>query len=123
MNIETTEREVPNIQIDKGWFISDIVSHQDCEDAIQFLTSSIAKMETSLELEGYQPIEEQRIEWMSKTRKALRFKKAALTIVTTRYQALEADTANRRFLKFIRDQVGVGQYADWSAAYHASGVA
>ena len=119
MNIESNERQIPNIEISKGWFISDIVNHQDCEDAIQFLTTSITKIESALELEGFLPPEDQRVEWIGKTRKALRFKKAALTIVTTRYQALEADTANRRFLKFIRDQVGLEKFTDWSAAFQA----
>lgn len=123
MNIETTERQIPNIEISKGWFINDIISHQDCEDAIQYLTFSINKMETALELEGYQPIEEQRTDWMSKTRKALRFKKAALTIITTRYQALEADTVNRRLLHFIRQQVGHDQYAKWVAEQSVGGAA
>lgn len=73
--------EIPEIEIDRGWPVSDVCTLQDCDDAFAFLTSAIATIEYSISLELLRPPASRRKEWIAKATCALKFKKAAMDLV------------------------------------------
>jgi len=109
--------EIPVIEITDGWPVSDIETIADCEDAFAYLTGALAGIEYQIEAEGFKPLAEQRGEWVARAKSALRFKKAALSIVQLRRSTItrkiEAEARERRdteLLAFIRDALPAG---DW----------
>ncbi len=42
--------EIPDIEIDAGWPVSDIKTIEDCDDAFAFLMSAVASIEYALTL-------------------------------------------------------------------------
>lgn len=74
--------EIPDIEIDKGWPVSDVQTIQDCDDAFAFLTAAIATIEYSISLENLRPASSRRFDWIAKATCALKFKKAAMDIVS-----------------------------------------
>ena len=73
---------VPIIEITGGWTVDEIENEDDCDDAFAVLTAIIvsieAKLET-LEMEGLEKSES-----YIKTKSALRWKKAALSVVNNK---------------------------------------
>lgn len=103
--------EIPVIEITDGWPVTDIKTLEDCDDAFAYLTAALAGIEYQIETDGFKPIDEQRGgEWVARAKSALRFKRAALSIVNTRRgsinRAIDAerqDNRDRQLLAFIRD--------------------
>ena len=73
-------------------------------------------------MEDLKPEKEQRGEWRARSRAALRYKKAALQIVSLKRakialerQAAEKRTTEHMVLNFIRNEVGQEQFVRWIA--------
>lgn len=114
---------IPDIEIDRGWPVSDIKTIEDCDDAFAFLTAAVAGIELQLDLHVLKPAAYQDHEWAARARYALKFKKAALGIVTAkRSQIKNAEKQkfqrehDRRLIEYIRGRVDGATYTAWVAA-------
>ena len=121
-DLQHTDIEIPDIEIDRGWTVSELYTIDDCDDAFAFLTSAIAQIEFHLELEDLKPEKDQRKEWRARSRVALRFKKAALQIVgVTRGKLVRETEAKAKkatehmVLNYVREQVGEEKFLRWLA--------
>lgn len=112
--------EIPDIEIDQGWSVSEIETLADCDDAFAFLMSACAAIEYSIDIEVLKPIVQQRGEWMARAKSALKYKKAALQIVNHKRGRLNKEediaTQNQRdrvLLEYIRQRVSDEQFLEW----------
>lgn len=112
--------EIPDIEIDQGWSVSEIETVQDCDDAFAFLMSASAAIEYSIDMELLKPEAQRRGEWMARAKCALKYKKAALSIVNQKRGRLNKEediaTQNQRdrvLLEFIRQRVSDEQFLEW----------
>lgn len=119
--------EIPDIEISEGWFVSEVETIQDCDDAFAYLTSACAAIEAQIESETLRPVAEQRGAWMVSAKAAFRFKKAALQIVQQKRGAIHAamnikasQTGDRALLAFIRSTVPAAQWLAWVTAHNAA---
>lgn len=113
---------IPDIEIDDGWSVHDVKTFEDCEDANAYLVSAVAAIEYAIDIEDAKPQHQQDLEWRAKARCALRYKKAALSIVSSKRSKLRADAErdflNRRdaiLLEYIRTRVTDEQFLNWVA--------
>lgn len=118
---------IPDIEIDKGWPVSDVTTIEDCDDAYAFLMAAIANIEFNIEVETFKPVENQDRHWAARARCALKYKKAAAQIVHNKRSKLFADqkkarqeTRDRKLIEFIRRSVDDATFLGW---LHKSGYA
>ena len=81
---------IPVIEITEGWAAADCATTADCDDAFAYLMAAVAGIELQIDLEALKPVADQRGEWLAKAKCALKYKKAALQIVTHRRSAINA---------------------------------
>lgn len=112
--------EIPDIEIDQGWYVSEVKTLDDCDDAFAYLMSASAAIEYSIDVELLKPAHQQRGEWMARAKSALKYKKAALQIVNQKRGRLnkEEDIAvqssrDRLILEHIRKRVSDEQFLEW----------
>jgi hypothetical protein len=115
--------EIPDIEIAAGWPAASVQSQKDCDDAFAYLMSAVAQIEFQIDVETSKPKEFQDFPWMAKARCALKYKKAALSIVQTRRGYLSAaearawqDSRDRKILEFIRANTTNEQFMAWVVA-------
>lgn len=116
--------EIPIIEISEGWPVTDVKTLDDCEDAFAYLSSAVAGIEMQIELESFKIPSQQDGEWTAKAKAALRFKKAALAIVSQKRSTINKqlerewnESRDRKLLRFIRDLTPSGQWAQWVTAF------
>lgn len=116
--------EIPDIEITDGWLAKDVETLADCDDAFAYLMGAIAGIEYQIDAEGFKPLAEQRGEWVARAKSALKFKKAALTIVQTRRARINelarveaSNTRERALLQFIKAAVPAHQWVAWVTAF------
>ncbi|WP_226782716.1 hypothetical protein [Oceaniglobus trochenteri] len=108
MTTHADEIEIPIVEIAPGWTVDDIRTEDDCDDAFAYLCKAVTAIETRLEEMEEFGCADARLK--IRTRSALRWKKAALTIVQTkrgqinrrRKEELHA-SRQRRLIDTIRD--------------------
>ncbi len=112
--------EIPDIEIDAGWPVSDSKTIEDCDDAFAFLMSAVASIEYALDVEMIKKVADQDLQWMARARCALKYKKAALSIINIKRGRISNDAkrerqnrADRILLDYIRDQVSVDDFKKW----------
>ena len=79
--------EIPDIEIDKGWPVSDVQTINDCDDAFALLMSAVAKIEFDIEVETLKPKNQQDGLWLAKARCALKYNKGLELI--SQFRALQ----------------------------------
>lgn len=111
---------IPTIMIDDGWSVDDLKTIDDCDDAFAFLTTAVAEIEFSIEMNGLKPTEEQRPEWAARDMRALKYKKAGLQIVGMRRGRIERQMRkaaqhehDRLLLAHIKSVAPVGAFNEW----------
>lgn len=112
--------EIPDIEIDKGWPVSDVKTISDCDDAFAFLMSAVAKIEFDIDVEVLKPRDQQDGLWLAKARCALKYKRAALQIVNSaRGRATDEEkwkrqnTRDRILLEHIRKATTNDVFMQW----------
>lgn len=115
---------IPVIEITEGWAASECATIADCDDAFAYLMAAVAGIELQIELEALKPPAEQRGEWLAKARCALKYKKAALQIVTHRRSAINAAERAARIaaedegmLRHIRSSLPMDQWVQITSNY------
>ena len=98
--------QVPVIEICNGWTVDEIETFDDCDDAFAVLTGLVASIECRMD-----ELAEQGLELSAEHRhakRALRWKKAALSVVNTKRSRLsrkqkesKEESINQRILNFI----------------------
>jgi len=73
---------VPIIEITGGWTVDEIENENDCDDAFAVLTAIIVSIEAKMDTLEMERAEKS--ESYIKTKSALRWKKAALSVVNTK---------------------------------------
>lgn len=118
--------EIPDIEIETGWAVSEIATIDDCNDAFALLMSTIAQIEYQIDAVEL-GVEQRPDEWLIKAKCALKYKKAAIQIVSHKRGSIhrEADREFQRgrdqtLLHYIRDVVPEHDFLEW---VRASGVA
>lgn len=116
---------IPDIEIDKGWPVSDISTIDDCDDAYAYLMAAIASIEFDIELDANKIINKGPL-WAARARCALKYKRAALNIVNTKRGRISDDikatrqaTRDMRLLAHIRKSL---DRETWKALLQSSGV-
>jgi len=117
--------EIPEIEIDVGWLARDVATLEDCDDAFAVLTGAAAAIEAQLEAEAAKPVTEERAAWTGRAKAALRYKRAALQIVSTRRSAIAKEVGRQHreaeqesLLAFIRAAVPAQQWLAWVNAHN-----
>ena len=112
--------EIPDIEIDKGWPVSDVQTINDCDDAFALLMSAVAKIEFDIEVETLKPKNQQDGLWLAKARCALKYKKAALQIVNfargriaDEEKRRKHNTQDRILLEYIRKVTPNEMFMQW----------
>lgn len=112
--------EIPDIEIDKGWPVSDVQTINDCDDAFALLMSAVAKIEFDIEVETLKPKNQQDGLWLAKARCALKYKKAALQIVNfargriaDEEKRKKQNTRDRILLEYIRKVTPNEMFMQW----------
>lgn len=111
--------EIPDIQIDEGWPVSDVKTIEDCDDAYAFLMSACAAIEYSIDIEDAKPEHMRDLHWRARAKCALKYKKAALGIVTatrSKIKSQKQDERDKVLLNFIRSRVSDAQFFHWIEA-------
>jgi hypothetical protein len=121
--------EIPELEITAGWLVSDVKTLQDCDDAHAYLTGACAGIECQISMEEVKIPSQQRPEWLARTKAALRFKKGALAVVSTRRGAINRqseidrqDRYNEQLLAFARDALGPERWMQIVTAFTAGRV-
>jgi hypothetical protein len=116
---------IPDIEIDKGWPVSDIKTIEDCDDAYAFLMAAVATIEYDIELDASKIVDKGPL-WAARARCALKYKKAALNIVNMKrgriadeMKATRQAARDRRLLSHIKDSVPAAQ---WALLLQTSGI-
>lgn len=111
---------IPDIEIDAGWPVSDVKTIEDCDDAFAFLMSACAAIEYDIDVEASKPASQQNPEWAARAKCALKYKKAALSIVNTKRGRINDEkrrqtnvSRDRILLEYIRSHVSNDQFLDW----------
>lgn len=114
---------IPDIEIDAGWPVSDVKTLDDCDDAYAYLMSACAAIEYDIEMEAVKPILQRDDEWAARARCALKYKKAALGIVSVKRGRFNdekrrevGNVRDRTLLEYIRTHVPNDQFLDWIVA-------
>lgn len=118
--------EIPVIEIEPGWSVSDLHTIEDCDDANAILIAAVAGIEMQIELASFKPLNLQDPEWTARAKGALRFKKAALGIVMNRRGAINRaeelkrlDRENEQLLAFVREALPPGEWFKLVTAFNA----
>lgn len=81
-NEQGADVDVPLIEISDGWTVEDLRTQDDCDDAFAVLTGVICSIEA--QIEKAQEDGRDSGEWYRRLKGALRWKKAALSVVQTK---------------------------------------
>lgn len=87
---------IPEIEIARDWYVSDLQTLKECEDALDCLTEAIGSIEAQL----VQDDGSRGPGWRGSVMKSLRFKKRALEAVTRKRASLAS--AERRALAWLK---------------------
>lgn len=102
---DTPEITIPEIEIGPNWFVAELASIQECDDALAYLTEAIATIERQLAMDGVdRPSRGAR--WRSGATASLRFKKHAVEVVT-RKRAVFASVERRAWAWLGRNEPDV----------------
>lgn len=112
--------EIPDIEIDRGWPVSDVKTLEDCDDAFSFLMSACASIEYAIDMELLKPPHQRRGDWTARAKCALKYKKAALQIInqkrggiSTKESIAVQNQRDRLLLEYIRQRVPDEQFIEW----------
>lgn len=115
---------IPVIEIAEGWAAEDCKTISDCDDAYAYLMAAIASIEFQVDLEMLLPVSEQRGQWIAKAKCALKYKRAALQIVTHRRAAINADARSSRvaaedtrLVQHLKGAISPDQWAALMSSY------
>lgn len=118
---------IPEIEITYGWAVSEIETLEDCDDAFAHLMAAVAEIEYQLEQHGLGIVISADPTWPARARRALKYKRAALTLVQSKRGELNtvarfnAQAArDRALLDYIKSVTEPQQFHAWVAG---SGVA
>ena len=75
-----TEITIPEIEIGPEWFVADLASVGDCDDALAYLTEAVGSIERQLDLDDGS----RGNKWRAGAKTSLRWKKHALEAVGRR---------------------------------------
>ena len=75
------EIEIPIIEIAPGWAAEDVKTDDDYDDAYAYLMAAVAEIEFQIEMNTLRGNEADP-EWAARARRALKYKRAALSIIT-----------------------------------------
>jgi len=99
--------EIPCVELCDGWTVDDIITEEDCDDAFAYLTQAIATIENridELEVGG-----QRGTSVFARTKAALRWRKAAMQIVSikrgriSRAEKLTRDaTSERKIIEYVK---------------------
>ena len=111
------DAEIPCIEIKTGWLAEEVASIEEAEDAFAYLMSAVAEIEYRIDLYT----EEGRTQDVSRAKRALKYKRAALQIVNHRAAALkelrkrdDEKQFDSALLAIIRAEVTSGQMSQWA---------
>lgn len=115
------EIEIPEIEITRGWPVSEISSIEECDEAFAYLMAACAEIERDLDLfELEEVLSYEKKVWQANAKAALKYKKAALAIVDRIRGRLlrtertkEAEEYKQQLINFIRREVGDEQMGKW----------
>jgi hypothetical protein len=116
---------IPDIEIDKGWPVSDVKTIEDCDDAYAFLMAAIASIEFDIELDANKIIDKGPL-WAARARCALKYKRAALNIVNTKRGRIAEDLKAQK--QAFRDKLLIAHIKrnlprdQWMALIQSSGI-
>lgn len=127
--LDTTGAETMEID-GPEWLISDLKTLDDCDDAQAFLTSAVASIEYQIEMDSIKPDGQQNREWAAKAKMALRYKKAAMQLLTYKRGKLGKDlerieearqdarhaARDASLLAYIRRAVTPKKFTEWLIA-------
>lgn len=112
--------EIPDIEIGPDWFVSDVSTREQCNDAFAYLMAAVAEIEYHLEMHAGGMYRANDTEWAANARRALKYKKTALQIINTIKSQLSEKRRrdlilhrNQVLLDHIRDVVSAEQFDGW----------
>lgn len=112
--------EIPTIEITEGWAANSVASKKDCDDAFAYLMSACAGIEFQIDMELSKAKGAWDSVWLAKARCALKYKKAALSIVQTKRGYINEsekrewqDSRDRNLLEHIRKNVTDETFLGW----------
>ena len=95
---QESDIEIPVVEICAGWTVDDIENLDDCDDAFAYLTGALTHIEAVID--WYEESGIDKDDKYYRTKRARRWKKAALQIIQTKRGRFnrEAKKAERRYL-------------------------
>lgn len=90
---------IPEVEITKGWLVSELETVEDCDDALAFLTESVASCDAQLALYDAGALERP-AQWRANTRTALYWRKHAREVVYQRRAMLRSQ--ERRAVEMLK---------------------
>ncbi len=112
--------EIPDIEISEGWAVSEVETLDDCDDAFAYLSAAVAQIDYQIEMHLIRPLSHQDAEWAARARCALKYKKAALGIISNKRSMIMKRQKqefqrerDRVLLDYIKSVTPVAQYMEW----------
>lgn len=111
---------IPDIEITPGWAVSEVETIEDCDDAFAYLSAAVAQIDYQIEMHLLRMPADQDAEWAARARCALKYKKAALGMISNKRtsirrrenQAVQRER-DRVLLDHIKAIVPAITFAEW----------
>lgn len=118
MSTQRTEHQtVPEIEIAEGWYVSDLDSPEQCDDALAVLTEAIASIEYQLHAEKFAEVP-RGPQWEARARSSLTWRKHARDAVQKKRASIMSN--DRLVLAYVR-KMAPDLVAEAEAHVEASG--
>lgn len=108
--MSTDDITIPEVEITRGWLVSELETVEDCDEALAFLTESVASCDAQLALFDAGALTGRTDQWRANTKTALYWRKHAREAVYARRAILSRQ--ERRAAEWIkRNQPAVWAHA------------